>query len=167
MGSTQHEDNAMTETGRKDDSGKLQWFLLPLEPLREIVRVMQWAAYDKKPKPYGPNNWQHVQGAEQRYYDAAMRHLTEWWERFEAGDADRTDHESKLHILAHVGCCVLFLLWFELKRATSPARPVRKCSCPPCQRASLPSSSCCGPCLAEPPSALGGCSACARTTAHV
>lgn len=161
----------MTETGRKDDSGKLQWWLLPLAPVREIVRVMHWAAYDKTPTPYGPNNWQHVQDAEKRYYDAAMRHLTEWWERFEAGDADRTDHESKLHILAHVGCCVLFLLWFELKRSALSARAVRdlkKCECRPCQRAALPDSFCCGPCtLTQRDRSGAGCSACARVTRDV
>lgn len=102
--------------GRKDDSGKLQWWLLPLAPVREIVRVMQWAAFDKKPTPYGPGNWKNVKNAEQRYYDAAMRHLTEWGERWQAQDQNRNDQESGLHILAHVGCCVLFLLWFEFTR---------------------------------------------------
>lgn len=100
--------------GRKDDLAKLQWHLLPLGPVREIVRVMQWAAVDKKPTPYPPNNWKRVPEAQQRYYDAAMRHLTEWWEKYESGDPNRNDHESGLPILAHVGCCVVFLLWFEL-----------------------------------------------------
>lgn len=105
--------------GRKDDSGKLQWWLLPLAPVREIIGVMQWAAFDKQPKPYGPYNWQKVPNARQRYYDAAQRHLTAWWERVEANDPSRVDAESGRHILAHVGCCVLFLLWFEL---TEPKR---------------------------------------------
>lgn len=101
--------------GRKDDRGKLQWWLLPLEPVREIVAVMQWAAFEKKPTPYGPGNWKEVPDAQRRYYDAAMRHLTEWWEKYERGEVDRQDTESGLLTLAHVGCCVLFLIWFELK----------------------------------------------------
>lgn len=109
-------DGSNPEKGFKADSGKIQWWLLPLEPVREILRVMQWAAFDKEPEPYGPNNWKHVTEFEQRYYDAAMRHLTEWYERYERGDEERNDHESGLHILAHVGCCVLFLLWAELRR---------------------------------------------------
>lgn len=101
--------------GRKDDGGKLQWWLLPLEPVREVVRVLQWAAFDKE-HPYPPHNWKLVPNAEQRYYDAAMRHLTSWWERYEAGDKERTDDESGLHSLAHAACCILFLLWFDINR---------------------------------------------------
>jgi hypothetical protein len=100
--------------GRKDDAGKLPWWLLPLQPVEEVLRVLYWAAYEKQPKPYGPNNWQGVPDARRRYYDAAMRHLTDYWKRHTAGRTDMADHESGLHILAHAGCCILFVLWFEL-----------------------------------------------------
>lgn len=113
------EDRRVAETdrrGRKDDNGKLPWWLLPILPIREIIRVMHWAAYEKQPTPYGPNNWQHVENARQRYYDAAMRHLTDWWDLHQRGVSpeEKADHESGFHILAHAGCCVIFLLWFEL-----------------------------------------------------
>lgn len=103
----------MVEKGRKDDNGKLPWWLLPMSSVREVLKVLKWAAYEKQPVPYGPNNWQYVEEAPQRYYDAAMRHLTDWWELRQNGGS-RADHESGFHILAHAACCVLFLLWFEL-----------------------------------------------------
>lgn len=107
----------MVEKGRKDDNGKLPWWLLPLSSLREVLKVLRWAAYEKKPIPYGPNNWQHVEDAEQRYYDAAMRHLSDWWDLRQKG-GNMADHESGFHILGHAACCVLFLLWFELEPET-------------------------------------------------
>jgi dATP/dGTP diphosphohydrolase, N-terminal len=125
--------------GRKDDHGKLPWWLLPLPAVNEILEVLNWAAYKKKPEPYGPNNWQHVKDARQRYYDAAMRHMTDWWDRYQRNPhADMSDHESGFHILAHAGCCVLFLLWFELieakigsvlMRPNMPEPLVKKCGC--------------------------------------
>lgn len=125
--------------GRKDDAGKLAWWLLPLEPVREIVRVLQWAAFHKKPKPYGPDNWKSVKDAKQRYYDAAMRHLTDWWEWHQNGRSV-ADHESGFHILAHAGCCIIFLLWFELtEKKTGLVGVIRSAApvsefCPKCDR---------------------------------
>lgn len=99
----------MTE-GFKVDEGKLRWDLLPWRPVKEIVRVLTWAL--AKPgsteKTYPPNNWQTVPNARDRYYAAAMRHLTDWWQ------GERCDPVSGIHHLAHAGCCVLFLLWAEL-----------------------------------------------------
>lgn len=98
--------------GRKDDHGKLPWSLLPLDAVQEILKVLHWGAYEKKPVPYGPDNWQGVENAEERYYNAAMRHLTDWW-KYRNGRSVNDD-ESGFHILAHAACCVIFLLWFDL-----------------------------------------------------
>lgn len=89
--------------GRKDDGGKLLWRLLPIPPVREIVRVLTFGAVK-----YEPNNWKHVE-PRHRYTDAMLRHITAWM------DGERDDHESELHHLAHAGCCLLFILYFELK----------------------------------------------------
>lgn len=126
----------MTSKGRKDDHGKVPWSLLPLEAVEEVLRVLYWGAYEKKPKPYGPNNWQGVANARQRYYDAAMRHLTDWWKRYQSNPAgDMSDHESGFHILAHAGCDILFVLWFDMvARATLTVEPVDKERCSKCRQ---------------------------------
>ncbi len=92
------------EFGRKDDSDKDRWDLLPLEPVRQIVKVLTFGA-----KKYAPDNWQKVSEPRDRYFAALMRHLVAW----RSGEA--LDPESGIHHLAHAGCCVLFLLWFELR----------------------------------------------------
>lgn len=96
-------------TGRKDDGAKGgvmkdRWDLLPLGPVREIVRVLTFGA-----QKYAPGNWMKVDDAVERYYAALMRHLHAWRE------GESFDSETKLHHLAHAGCDLLFCLWFELK----------------------------------------------------
>lgn len=88
--------------GSKDDSGKLRWRLLPLAPLRTVLRVLEFGA-----RKYGIDNWQHVPEARDRYYDAAMRHLTAW------RDGESSDADTGESHLAHLVCCALFLIWFD------------------------------------------------------
>ena len=95
--------------GRKHDAGKLQWALLPLIGVREIIRVLTEGA-----EKYEPDNWQRVPDARRRYYEAIMRHVTAWWE------GEKNDSEWDFHHLAHAGCCILFLLWFELTGTEYP-----------------------------------------------
>lgn len=90
-------------TGTKKDAGKLRWGLVPWAALREIVAVLTHGA-----KKYAPDNWKHVPGARDRYFDAMMRHVDAWW------GGDPIDDEWGCHHLAHAGCCLLFLLWFEV-----------------------------------------------------
>ncbi len=90
--------------GRKDDNRKLRWDLLPVDPIRQIVRVLTFGA-----EKYAADNWQHVPQPFDRYYAAAMRHLTDW------RDGERYDRETGIHHLAHAACCMLFLLWFDHK----------------------------------------------------
>jgi len=86
----------------KYSGGKLQWRLLPLAALEEILRGLMFGA-----QKYGADNWM-VGCKWNLYYDAAMRHLTAWYK-----GSDR-DEESGLSHLAHAGCCILFLLTFSL-----------------------------------------------------
>ncbi len=90
-------------TGVKDDVGKLDWFLLPLSALREVVRVLMFGA-DK----YADSNWKFVDRPNRRYFSAALRHLNAWQ------DGERVDAESGLSHLAHACACLIFLLWFEV-----------------------------------------------------
>lgn len=94
------------EPGRKDDSGKPRWFLLPWVELSEVVDVLTQGA-----KRYGANNWKVVPNAEERYKDALARHFAAIM-RGEMRDPD----SGKLHG-AHIVCCALFLMWFENQKA--------------------------------------------------
>lgn len=97
--------------GRKDDAGKRPWGLLPFDALADIVAVLQFGA-DK----YGVRNWE--QGMEwSRPFDALHRHLAAWWQ------GEHRDPETNLSHLAHAGCCLLFLLAYERRKAGKDDRP--------------------------------------------
>lgn len=85
--------------GRKDDGGKAPWHLVPWSGLRQVVDVLDFGA-----KKYAPGNWRHVEGARERYFSAALRHLTAWFQ------GEKNDAETGLSHLAHAACCLLFLL---------------------------------------------------------
>lgn len=52
---------------------KRRWDLIPYEALGHVVDVLTHGA-----KKYAPDNWQHVAGWRERYFAAAMRHVTAW-----------------------------------------------------------------------------------------
>lgn len=102
----------MTE-GRKDDAGKDPWGLLPWDAVRGIVKILQFGA-----NKYAPRNWE--QGMDwNRPFDACIRHLTAWWE----GEA--SDPETGLSHLWHAGCCILFLISYEIRGIGNDNRPNR------------------------------------------
>ena len=90
----------MTE-GIKYDGGKLDWSLLPIEPIEDVIEVLMFGA-----TKYAPDNWKHVDDAKRRYYNAAIRHLTA------LKKGEMIDEESGLHHAAHAACCLLFLIHF-------------------------------------------------------
>ena len=92
----------MTADGRKFDGGKLEYGLVPPLALKEMVKVLTFGA-----QKYDRDNWRHVDNALQRYTAAAFRHLT----AYNKGEA--TDPETGISHLAHVGCCILFMLALE------------------------------------------------------
>lgn len=93
----------MSVSGIKHDEGKLRWDLLPFEHIEEVVRVLTHGA-----KKYSGDNWKHVPDPKNRYFAAAMRHITAWrkGERFDA------DSNNNLH-LAAVIANILFLMHFD------------------------------------------------------
>lgn len=92
----------MSEDGLKYDGGKLRWDLLPIREVEEVVEVLTAGA-----NKYAPNNWQHVDNAIERYYAAAMRHLS----AYRQGEA--TDTDDDLSHLSHAICNLIFLLYFQ------------------------------------------------------
>lgn len=88
--------------GRKDDNSKLRYSLLPVGTVNQVVQVLEFGS-----KKYADNNWQKVENARTRYYDAAMRHMDAWF------NGDLKDDETGLHHLAHAICCLMFLMWFD------------------------------------------------------
>ena len=90
------------EAGKKFDFGKLPLELLPTPALKEIAKVL---AYGKE--KYDAWNW--LKGMSwSRLLGAALRHLYAWSER------ESLDSETSYSHLAHAGCCILFLLTYEL-----------------------------------------------------
>jgi len=73
-----------------------------MAPLDQVVKVLTYGA-----AKYAPDNWQQVPDAKNRYFAAAMRHLSAW----KQGEA--VDEESGVCHLAHAACCMLFLLHFS------------------------------------------------------
>jgi dATP/dGTP diphosphohydrolase len=84
--------------GKKYDQAKIPVGLLSTTALMRIAEVMGFGA-----KKYGSHNWR-AGIAWSRVSDAALRHLLAW------KDGEDKDPESGLNHLAHLGCCVLFLL---------------------------------------------------------
>ena len=90
------------EQGRRDDSAKRRYSLLPKGAVNSVVDVLEFGS-----KKYSAGNWQKVPDAKTRYYDAAMRHLDAWL------NGDLKDAETGLPHLAHAICCLMFLMWFD------------------------------------------------------
>ncbi|AGR46570.1 hypothetical protein TW1_054 [Pseudoalteromonas phage TW1] len=89
--------------GKKFDGGKLRFSLIPPQPLSDVNKVLEFGA-----KKYGANNWQKVDNAKERYFNAAMRHLLAW----QSGEL--LDDESGLPHLAHAQCCLMFMMHFDV-----------------------------------------------------
>ena len=87
--------------GRKADSGKARWDLLPWGEVKEVVEVLTFGA-----RKYDDNNWKKVT-EKFRYVGAAMRHFTAYLM------GEKKDPETGLSHLAHCVCCLLFLMWHE------------------------------------------------------
>jgi len=92
----------MTADGRKFDQDKPRWDLLPYREVGSVVDVLTYGAIK-----YEPDNWKKVPDLKNRYFAAAMRHLTAWW------GGEKQDPESGIHHLAHAICCLLFIMWFD------------------------------------------------------
>lgn len=97
--------------GRKDDGGKDPWHLMPWDALRGISKVLAFGA-----NKYAARNWEQGM-AWSRCYSALMRHMTAWWE------GEKADPETGYSHLWHAGCCILFLIAFEIRGKGEDDRP--------------------------------------------
>lgn len=88
----------------KNDSGKLQWSLMPFEQLEDVVRVLMNGA-----KKYERDNWKKCDDIN-RYKDSLMRHVTAY---IEGNKFDNEPGGDNLHHLAHAICNCLFILYFD------------------------------------------------------
>jgi len=99
-------DEATAQTpGTKYDQGKLQYTLVPPYALQEVARNLTEGLKKYKER----NNWQKVEGAEQRYMDALMRHF-EAIRRGEIYDVDSSD--PTISHMSAVAVNAMFLLEF-------------------------------------------------------
>lgn len=87
--------------GVKGDSGKPRWSLLPWKQVKQVVEVLTFGAI----KYPSADNWKKVEP--ERYKDAMLRHITAWL------SGDKLDEETGKSHLAHAGCCLLFLMFFD------------------------------------------------------
>lgn len=92
------------EYGEKDDSQKTRFSLVPAEALSDVIDVLEFGA-----KKYGAENWRKVDNAQERYFNAAMRHLLAWRK------GESSDDESGLPHLAHAATCLMFMIEGEKK----------------------------------------------------
>ena len=88
--------------GVKYDNDKPRWGLVPFKQFEQVVDVLTFGS-----KKYADDNWKKVPDAEERYFDAMLRHITEY--RY----GDKLDSETKKSHLSHAICCALFIMWFD------------------------------------------------------
>jgi hypothetical protein len=92
-----------TTEGVKHDEDKPKFSLMKPDALMEMVAVLTYGA-----KKYSPDNWKHLENARQRYFDAANRHLWQWY------GGEEKDPESGLHHLAHAMSSLMFLMQMDI-----------------------------------------------------
>lgn len=85
--------------GRKEDSGKPSWrlFYTFLQDVEQVVKVLEFGA-----KKYAPDNWKKVPEAQERYGEAARRHI------LASMLGEENDPESGLSHEAHAIASLLF-----------------------------------------------------------
>lgn len=98
-------------SGVKHDGGKAPWHLLPFDAIAGIVEVLAFGA-----KKYAARNWEAGMDWS-RLFGAAMRHLTAWF------NGEHKDPETGYSHLWHAGCCILFLIAYELRGVGHDDRP--------------------------------------------
>lgn len=97
-------DQKREEAATKHDAEKPELAQLPDGPLRAISQVLMYGA-----RTYHRNNWRKGMHWS-RVVDALLRHVFAW------NEGEDLDSESGLSHLAHAGCNLLFLLFYEQNR---------------------------------------------------
>ncbi len=97
--------------GVKHDNEKLPLHLLPPDAVEAIAEILAFGRVK-----YGARNWERGM-AWSRVYRAALGHLFAWWMR------RGNDPETGKSHLWHAGCCILFLITYELRSVGIDDRP--------------------------------------------
>lgn len=108
--------------GRKDDSGKARYDLLPPELLEATAIVLTFGA-----NKYGDRNWEKGMSWG-RVFAALMRHMWAWW----GGRGPTTvnflfgeiDGETGYSHLWHASCCISFLIAYEQRKIGTDDRQI-------------------------------------------
>lgn len=99
--------------GIKYDEGKDPWHLAPFDAFRAVVKILAYGA-----GKYDPRNWENGMDWG-RPFGAAIRHLTSWWLK----ENDGKDEETGYSHLWHAGCCIMFLIAYEIRGVGKDDRP--------------------------------------------
>jgi len=99
--------------GVKNDQGKLPYELLPSDAVEGILEVLRYGA-----GKYAPRNWE-LGMQWHRPFGALMRHMWAWWRNENNGK----DPETGFSHLWHAGCCILFLIAYEMRSIGEDNRP--------------------------------------------
>lgn len=92
-----------TDKAIKYDNGKTDWQLMPFEAIEEINKVLEFGA-----KKYSAFNWAEGSGFRySRIINSLLRHI------FAYMRGEDKDPESGLSHLAHAGCNIVFLLYYN------------------------------------------------------
>lgn len=103
--------------GMKFDGGKDPWHLAPWDAFRAIVVVLAFGA-----QKYAARNWE--KGMDwSRPWAACQRHLTDWWEKRDKGKGPGKDADTGYSDLWHAGCCIVFMIAFEIRGIGTDDRP--------------------------------------------
>lgn len=97
---------------KKNDAGKPEYELLPLELFSGVNTVLQYGA-----KKYGVSNWKKPDFEMSRAYNALLRHMIAFW------NGEDFDKESGLSHLDHAMCNLLFMKYHYLNTPVSDNRP--------------------------------------------
>ena len=111
---TQKQGRKPVTEGNKFDNGKDPWHLLPTDAVKGIVKVLGFGA-----AKYAERNWEKGMSWS-RVYSALLRHLTAWFE------GEKKDSETGYSHLWHAGCCILFLISYEIRNIGNDDRPINK-----------------------------------------
>ena len=100
-----------TEVMKKNDQGKPDLSMIPVEALNENARVLEFGATE-----YGRDNWR-IGTNWTRFGSAMLRHVFAWV------GGETNDKLSGCNHLAHAGCCIMFLLYYADKKIGKDDRP--------------------------------------------
>lgn len=103
--------------GVKYDQGKRRWSLLPYDAVGGIVDVLVYGA-----NKYRDRNWETGMDWD-RVFDALQRHLSDWWHKVDKGHGPGKDADTGFSDLWHAGCCILFLIAYEIRGKGKDTRP--------------------------------------------